>query len=89
MKKHPPIRTLCLCAFVALTLVVTGCATNMESTTTGPDGEVLKTTKVEHTWWLGLPCIAPMDATIYDGEFKAESRAFRFPDGWFGLMRRD
>lgn len=70
-------------------LTLTGCATQMTSRTYGPDTEknMLKTTKVKHTWWCGLPALAPMDASIKDGDFEIESRALKIPDGWFGVVR--
>ncbi len=68
---------------------ITGCATRVTTCTWGPDPgkNILKKTTVSHSWWLGLPAIAPMDSSVKDGEFQVETRAMKVPDGWFGVYR--
>lgn len=66
-----------------LTLVIlSGCATRIETATwvginpTDP----IKRTVVKHSWWLGLPALAPMDSSFKDGEFEVETKAVDLPD---------
>jgi uncharacterized protein YcfL len=54
---------------------LTGCATRATVATYGPENNLLKTTTVKHSWWLGLPAFAPMDVRIVDGAFSVESKA--------------
>jgi len=68
-------------AVLALALALSGCATRVETSTwvaTEPEDPV-KRTVVKHSWWLGLPAIAPMDSSIKDGDFEVETKSFNLP----------
>ncbi len=65
--------------------ILSGCATRMETATWvgREDGDPVKLTRVTHAWnlfGLGLPCFAPGDFSVTDGEFKVTSKAVELPD---------
>jgi len=55
--------------------MLSGCATRATIATYGPAGDLLKTTTVHHSWWLGLPALAPMDWEFKDGEFSSDCKS--------------
>ena len=64
------------CLLLVISLVVSGCATSMTASTYVMKDDVMtlaKRTVVKHSWWGGLPALAPMTAEIKDGEFSISS----------------
>lgn len=77
------------CIIVFSVLLVSACATRMTSKTYvgRKPGDPVKTTVINHTWWMGLPALAPMDAGIKDGGFEVNSKAVDLPD--FDFSKED
>lgn len=82
-----PLKVLLLLLPVSAVLL-TGCATRFDTKTwIGTEaGEPVKHTRVTHSWWLGFPAIAPMDATITDGDFSIETKAMNVPTFDIGTL---
>jgi len=89
-------RGLLACVFLIAVLVtflgLNGSATRFDTSTwvAAEEGEPIKHTRVTHSWWMGLPAIAPMDASFTDGEFQVETKAVNLPTIDIGtLFERD
>lgn len=77
---------------LTLSTILSGCATRFDTRTWVSDdpSDPVKHTRVTHSWWMGLPAIAPMDATFKDGDFVIETKAVNLPTVDIGtLFERD
>ena len=70
------------------TNLIAGCATRCEVQTYVGElaGDPIKRTVIKHSWWLGLPALAPMDMEIIDGEFGVKSASVKLPSFGFDSL---